>query len=326
MSNDTSPEFRLKLVRNVQTMPPLPCSSALTIGNFDGFHRGHQAIVARIREHARQTGGVSVVMSFEPMPSAWFDPDNAPARLLSIRDKLTFIAEAGVDYFVCARFNADLAAMSPEQFLQDLVVSRLRAALVAVGDDFRFGAHRAGDIDMIRRFGAAYDFDTESVPEVIDDGERISSTRVRAALAAGEVETANRLLGRPYALTERVIRGQQLGREIGFPTLNLYLAHSPGLRYGVYGVLVNVCDGPHAGAQLTGAASFGVRPTVNGQTPLLEIYLLDFSGDLYGARVSVSFATFIRDEYRFDDLMTMTEQMHRDIAAIAEHFGQPSGI
>lgn len=313
----------VKVVRNVQRMTPLPQRSAVTIGNFDGFHRGHQAIVARLRQRASEIGGVSVVMSFEPMPRAYFFPDNAPARLLSLRDKIACFAAAGVDYFVCARFNASLAAMPPQVFLQDLLVDRLHAAVVTVGDDFRFGARRAGDIETIRAFGKAHGFITEPVPDVMDNGQRISSTRVRQALAAGDIDTANRLLGRCYTLTERVIRGQQLGRTIGFPTLNLYLSHSPGLRYGVYAVTVAVCDGAYAGSQLAGAASFGVRPTVNGQTPLLEIYLLDFSDDLYGARVSVAFAAFIRDESRFDDLAAMTEQMHDDIATISRIVGQP---
>jgi len=304
-------------------MAALPHRSAVTIGNFDGFHRGHQAIVARLRQRASEFGGVSVVMSFEPMPRAYFCPEEAPARLLSLHDKIACFAAAGVDYFVCARFNAALATMPPQVFLQDLLVDRLRAAVVSVGDDFRFGARRAGDIETIREFGKAHGYQTESVPDVIDNGERISSTRVRQALAAGDIVTANRLLGRCYALTERVIRGQQLGRTIGFPTLNLYLSHSPGLRYGVYAVTVQICNGDYAGTRHPGAASFGVRPTVNGQTPLLEIYLLDFSGDLYGVRVSVAFIDFVRDEARFDDLDAMTEQMHNDIARISRIVGYP---
>lgn len=308
----------MRVVRNAQTMAALPYPSALTIGNFDGFHRGHQTIVSYLRERATRLGGVSAVMSFEPMPRAYFDPTNAPARLLSLRDKIALFREAGVDYFVCARFNADLAAMSAEAFLQELVVDRLQAGFVAVGDDFRFGARRAGTIDTIREFGAQHDFETASIDDVIDNGQRVSSTRIRAALAEGQVVKANELLGRRYALTERVIRGQQLGREIGFPTLNLYLSHRPSLRYGVYAVMVEVRDGCYAGQTFAGAASFGVRPTVNGETPLLEVYLLEFADDLYGARVSVTFVSFVRDEARFDEMADMRHQMQEDIAAVAD--------
>jgi len=296
-------------------MKTLAGGCALTIGNFDGLHRGHQAIVERLRERAQTLGVPAAMLSFEPMPGAFFCPERAPARLSSLREKIQDAHALGVDIFVCARFDAEFAALSPQQFLEELVVGRLDARYLLVGEDFRFGQDRAGDIDTLRSFAAHRGIEMAPLPEICVDGERVSSTRVRAALADGDTTTATRLLGQAYRVSGRVVEGERLGRTLGFPTANIRLARSPAPRYGVYGVRVRLVDG----SRYLGAASFGVRPTVNGREPLLEIHLLDFSGDLYGQRVDVSFDVFIRDEVRFESLDALTRQMHRDVDAVRAH-------
>lgn len=310
----------MRIIRSVRSMPQLASGCALTVGNFDGLHRGHQAIAAQLCERAAKLSIPAAMMSFEPMPSAFLDPESAPARLSSLREKIQDARAMGIDLFVCARFNADFAALSPQQFLEDLVETRLNARYVLVGEDFCFGKARAGDIDTLRSFAVHRDIEVAPLPQVCVDGARVSSTRVRDALAQGDTATATRLLGRAYRISGRVITGQRLGRTLGFPTANIRLARKPAPRYGVYGVRVRLADG----SRHIGAASFGVRPTVNGREPLLEVFLLDFSGDLYGQHVDVSLEIFIREEIRFDSLDALTRQMHQDVDQVRAHLQEPT--
>ena len=302
----------MHFIRSIRRSPGLRAGCALTIGNFDGLHSGHQAIIREVREHATELGVPAALMSFEPMPRLFFDPANAPARLSSLREKIEDSRAMGIDVFVCARFNRQFASLSADAFLNDLIRDRLSARCILVGEDFRFGKARTGDMNTLRAFAERERIALAPQPEVCIDGERVSSTRIRVALGAGDTAQAARLLGRRYRVSGRVATGQKLGRTLGFPTVNLRLQRRPALRYGVYAVRVDLADGRCC----EGAASFGVRPTVAGHEPLLEIYLLDFSGDLYGQRINVFFHAFIRDEEHYDSLDALTEQMHRDVADV----------
>jgi len=310
----------MRVVRDIRHMPALRSGCALTIGNFDGLHRGHQAIIAQLRARAAAWRVPAAMMSFEPMPLEFFDPASAPARLSSRREKMRAARDLGVDLLIWARFDKDFASLSPEAFLQDLLVERLNTCCVLVGEDFRFGKARAGDIETLRDFAASRDIEIAPLPDVQIDGARVSSTRVREALAAGRPQAAAQLLGRSYWVTGRVVTGQRLGRTLGFPTANVRLARKPAPRYGVYAVWVDFADG----RRRAGAASFGVRPTVNGREPLLEVFLLDFDGDLYGQRIDVSFEAFIRAEERYESLDALTAQMHRDVAEVRRHLPESS--
>lgn len=301
-------------------MQPLATGCALTIGNFDGLHRGHQAIIEQLRSRAAALNLPSALMSFEPMPLEFFNPAAAPARLSSRREKMRAARALGVDLFIWARFDARFASLSPEAFLTRLIEGRLQARHVLVGEDFRFGKARAGDINTLREFAAPRDIEIAPLPEVCVDGARVSSTRVRESLAAGQPQLAARLLGQSYWVSGRVVSGERLGRTLGFPTANIRLARKPAPRYGVYAAWAYMPDGRRRAA----AASFGVRPTVNGREPLLEVFILDFEGDLYGQRIDVSFEQFLREEERYDSLDALTAQMHRDVAEVRRHLQESS--
>jgi len=299
----------MRIIRSVRHMAPLTGGCALTIGNFDGLHRGHRAIVEQLIAQAASLGVPSALMTFEPMPRAFFDPASAPARLSSLREKAVSVQRLGIDLLVCARFDAAFAALSADAFLDQLIREKLNARHILVGEDFRFGKARSGDLDTLRAFAERRNIQIAPLPEVCVDGTRVSSTRIREALADGEVGRATRLLGHAYWVSGRVVAGERLGRTLGFPTANIRLGRKPAPRYGVYAVEVVLGDG----STRAGAASFGVRPTVNGREPLLEVFLLDFEGDLYGQRIDVCFKKFLRGEERFDSLDALTEQMHRDV-------------
>lgn len=302
----------MQIIRSIRRHPGLEQGCVLTIGNFDGLHLGHQAIIERVRGRAEQLGVPAAMMTFDPMPGAFFRPDAPPMQLASLREKIEDAARLGIDCFVRARFDAEFAALSPEAFLVRLIRDRLKAQALLVGEDFRFGHRRAGDVHTLDEFAGQHGIERMRLPDVCIDDERVSSTAIRQALAAGHVKHANRLLGRAYRISGRVVRGEQLGRQLGFPTANLRLARCAALRYGVYAVRVGLSDG----RRLAGAASFGVRPVVAGEEPLLEIYLLDFSEDLYGQRLDVEIVDFIRPEENYDSLDLLVEQMNRDVAAV----------
>ena len=291
---------------------------ALTIGNFDGVHRGHQAMLARLSEAAEDLALPSAVLTFDPHPREFFSPGAAPPRLSTLRSKLEQFAAHGIAEVHVARFNAALAALPAERFIEDVLVHRLGTRWVLVGDDFRFGRGRSGDLALLRR--AATTFSVEAMPTVVVDGERASSTAIRGALAAGELDHAARLLGRPYAIGGKVVHGDKLGRSLGFPTANIVLRHPPPLT-GVFAVRVHGLGAvPRAGA-----ASLGVRPTVKaGAKPLLEVFVFDFDEAVYGRRIVVEFLRKLRDEERYADLDTLTRQIHADVAQAREYFATGS--
>jgi len=299
------------------SMAPGSSRSALTIGNFDGVHLGHQAMLERTVARARELDLDSCVLTFEPHPREFFAPEAAPARLTRLRDKLDLMARAGVGRVHVARFDAPLAALAAERFVEGIVARGLRAAWLLVGRDFRFGAKRGGDFALLERLAARHGFEVEAMPDVALRGERVSSSAVRAALAAGDLGAAERLLGRLYAVSGRVAHGEKLGRELGFPTANLVLRRRPALA----GVFVVECRIEAEPAWRPAVASVGRRPTVNpSAAPLLEVHLLDFAGDLYRRHLQVRFLSKLRDEEKYDGLPALRAAIARDAAAARIHF------
>jgi len=290
----------------------------LTIGNFDGVHRGHRAMLERLVQKARELRLACAVLTFEPHPREFFAPQAAPARLSRLREKLECLAEEGVDRTHVLPFGARLAGMSPERFVEDVLVAGLGVRWLIVGRDFRYGAKRAGDFAQLQAAGERHGFSVEALEDVREGGERISSSGVRAALAAGDLGAAARLLGRPYSMSGRVAHGEKLGRSLGFPTANIVLRRRPALQ-GIFAVEVEV-EETHG--RLRGVASVGRRPTVAapGAAPLLEVHLFDWSGDLYGRHLRVTFAKKLRDEETYDGLEALRAAIARDAAQAKEHF------
>jgi len=309
----------MELICGLHNLRPEHRGCAVTIGNFDGVHCGHQAVLAHLAERARGLGVPTLVLLFEPQPAEYFQPTAAPARLTRLREKIELLRTQPVDRVLCLRFGTTLAQREPEQFIDEVLVQVLQAKYVVVGDDFRFGRARRGDMAMLRAFGARYGFEASSMPTFSVAGERVSSTRVRQALARADFVEAEALLGRPYRMSGRVVRGDRIGRQIGVPTANIQLHR---LRNPLAGIFVVEVEGL-APQPLPAVASIGTRPTVGGTKPLLEVHLLDFERDLYGARISVVFRQKLRDEQRFDSVAQMATQIQADIAAARAYFRSP---
>ncbi len=299
-------------------------ASVLAIGNFDGLHRGHRALLERLTAKARELGLPASVMTFEPHPRELFAPDQAPARLTSLREKLGLLESCGIDRTYVCHFNQKLAALSADQFIDRLLVRGLAVRHLIIGDDFRFGRGRGGDFALLRQAGVEHNFGVEAMHTIDLDGERVSSSAVRETLAAGDLEHAARLLGRPYNISGRVVHGGKIGRRIGFPTANIQLKRKRVPLSGVFAVTVSGVDKRH----LPGAASLGVRPTLGeGLKPVLEVHLLDFDREIYGSHVTVHFLHKLRDEAKYDSLVALTAQIERDVAATRTYFagGNPNG-
>jgi len=290
------------------SLQPTRSRCALTIGNFDGVHRGHRALIERVTAKARELSVPSCVLTFEPHPREFFAGDRAPARLTRLRDKLELLAAAGVQRTHIARFDARFAALDAGRFIDEVLKKWLGARWLLVGRDFRFGARRAGDFSTLKDRG----FEVEAMPDVQFENNRVSSSAIRAALAAGDFALAERLLGHPYTLSGRVAHGAKLGRELGFPTANIVLRH-PSPLSGIY-----VVD---AGERGPGVASVGKRPTVNPvEVPLLEVHLFGETRDLYGEHLQVKFHKKLRDERKFDGLPALRDAIARDAAQAKEYF------
>jgi len=290
------------------SLQPTRSRCALTIGNFDGVHRGHRTLIERVTAKARELSVPSCVLTFEPHPREFFAGPRAPARLTRLRDKLELLAAAGVERTHIARFDARFAALDAGRFIDEVLKKWLGARWLLVGRDFRFGARRAGDFSTLQNRG----FDVEAMPDVQFENNRVSSSAIRAALAAGDFALAQRLLGHPYTLSGRVAHGAKLGRELGFPTANIVLRH-PSPLSGIY-----VVD---AGERGPGVASVGKRPTVNPvEVPLLEVHLFGETRDLYGEHLQVRFHKKLRDERKFDGLPALRDAIARDAAQAKEYF------
>lgn len=281
----------------------------MSIGNFDGVHRGHRVLLQRVVEVARQRNLVAAAMTFEPHPREFFAPDQAPARIANLRDKIEGLRLTGIERVFVQHFNRNFASLTAEQFIQRILVDGCRLRWLLVGDDFRFGARRAGDVALLRGCGEQSGFTVEQIAPVLLAGDRVSSSRIRAALSAGDLALAGDLLGHPYAISGRVLHGSKLGRQLGFPTLNLRVAHRRPALNGIFAVRVHGI-GP---APLAGVASVGLRPTVDDSGRwLLEVHLFDFSDEVYGKLIQVQFVQKLRDEERFDSIQELTAAIRRD--------------
>ncbi len=309
----------MDFIRGLHNLRPHHHGTVATIGNFDGVHRGHTHLIEHLAASAGGSGLRTTLVTFEPLPSEFFAGDHAPPRLTRLREKLELLAKLPVDQVLCLRFDARLAALSPEDFVRRVLVDGLGVRHLLVGDDFRFGHRRQGDFRRLAQLGQALGFTVETAPTLIDHGERISSTRIRAALAGGELDLAQRLLGHPYHMSGRVARGDQRGRELGFPTANVHLHRRNSPVRGVFAVeVLGVSDRPWPAV-----ANVGIRPTVDGgRRALLEVHLLDFHGDLYGRHLQIRFCRFIRPERRFPDLAALRAQIAADVVVARDFFNE----
>lgn len=297
--------------------PAVTTPVALTIGNFDGVHLGHRAMLARLAEAARRLKVPSCVMTFEPHPREFFAPDQAPTRLTSLREKLELLARAGVERVQVCRFNFDFAKTTAEDFISRILHQGLAARWILVGDDFRFGARRAGDLSLLKQAEAECGFRVHAMPSVMVDGIRVSSTAVREALARGDMARAQCLLGRSYSISGRVVGGDRVGRKLGWPTANVLMKHNRPPLAGIFAVDVHGIEG----RVLPGVASLGVRPTLaHDARPCLEVHLLDFERDIYGAHLRVDFLHKFRDEQKYADVETLKRQIAVDVENAREFF------
>ena len=301
----------MDLIRGLPPAGSVSGPHALTVGTYDGLHLGHQALLERLGEHARRLDVATLMVTFEPMPREFLTPDNPPVRLTSLRERWRCLEHMGLDRLCVLRFGTATRNLSAEQFAH-LLGERLRPAIVVVGHDFRFGRNGQGTADTLYAAGQRFGFAVDIVAPVTLAGERLSSSAIREALAGADLQRAERLLGRPYTMTGRVVRGEQLGRKLGFPTANVRFAHRRLPLAGIFAVRVRVRGGPDV--PLAAVASIGTRPTVGGTEPLLEVHMSDFVGDLYGREIAVECVQFLRAELKFESLEAMVAQIHRDAA------------
>lgn len=307
-------------IRGLHNLRPEHRGSVATIGSFDGLHRGHRAIIQQLLAQAREHQLPSVVILFEPQPYEFFASERAPARLMRLADKIRGLAALGVDRVLCIQFNQRFSQLSADDFVQQVLADGLAIKSLVVGDDFRFGRDRGGDFNLLKAAGEQVGFSVFDTQTVLHDGERISSTRIRAALEAEEFALAEALLGHPYTMRGKVVYGQQLGRTINVPTANVQLKRYRSPLNGVFAVLQRSLP---EGQWREGVANVGIRPTVGGATkPILEVHLLDFAGDLYGEQVEVSFVKKLRDEQKFPSFDALKQQIYRDIDEAKRFFAE----
>ena len=307
----------MKLIEDLNQITQPFHRGVITIGNFDGVHLGHQSVIDIARKAGRQSGAPLGIVTFEPHPREYFAPDAPPFRLMSAAARAHRLEKLGVERLYELNFNAALSALTPEEFAQRVITDGLGLEHVVVGADFCFGKGRTGTVDDLLRFGAEMGFGVTVANLLEGNGEQVSSTAIRNALSEGRPRDAAAMLGHWHRIEGRVIRGDQRGRELGYPTANMSIdgLHPP--RFGVYAVLADVLDGPHKGSYL-GAASMGVRPMFGVNKPNLETFLFDFSGDLYGATVSIGLVDYLRPEEKFDSLDALIAQMNADCARARE--------
>ncbi|NIM68966.1 MAG: bifunctional riboflavin kinase/FAD synthetase [Xanthomonadales bacterium] len=300
----------MRFVRDNQ-QPRLSAGSVVAVGSFDGMHTGHRTLIRHCRTSARD-GLDAVVLTFEPLPEALFRPLTPPARITSVRQKLALFRAWGMDLVWMMRFNQALAAMPAADFVQEILVDALGVRHLVIGDDFRFGRAREGDLGMLLESGTRFGFQVDAIEAVRENGERVSSSAIRHALQAGDFAQAERLLGRAFTVEGRVYRGSQLGRRLGYPTANLRPAAEPCPLHGVFAVRARVLGPGAPGTWLDGVASLGWRPAVGGTDFVVEVHLFDFDQDLYGRRLEVGFVQKLRDEADFDDMDALVAQMRED--------------
>ncbi|NIG62810.1 MAG: bifunctional riboflavin kinase/FAD synthetase [Serratia symbiotica] len=307
----------MQLIRGIHNIHVRHHGCVLTIGNFDGIHRGHQAVLEQLKQEGQRLVLPVMVIIFEPQPLEMFATDQAPARLTLLRDKAKYLAQAGVDYLLCVKFNPHFAANTAQAFISELLVEKLGVKLMIIGDDFHFGADCQGDFTLLQQAGKEYGFEVVSTSTFREGGQRISSTAIRHALDDDALPLAENLLGHPYSISGRVVYGDELGRTIGFPTANLPLKRLVAPVKGVYAVEVYGL-GPDP---LPGVANIGTRPTLDGVCQQLEVHLLDVKTDLYGRHIDVVLRMKMRNEQRFDSLDALKQQIADDVLTARKFFG-----
>jgi riboflavin kinase/FMN adenylyltransferase len=312
----------MQLIRGLHNLRPLHRGCVATIGNFDGVHLGHQAVIGQLGEEAGRLRLPSTLITFEPQPLEYFRPQQAPARLTRLREKVEALRRFRIDRLLCLPFNRKLAQMPAEEFIQRVLVDGLGVKYLVVGDDFRFGKDRAGDFAMLQAAGQEHGFAVVNMHTFAVDGVRVSSTRVRAALTAGDLAAAEQLLGRSYRMSGRVAHGEKLGRKLGFPTANIHVHRKATPLQGIFVVEVFGITGE----PLPGVASLGTRPTVDGKKTILEVYLFDFDREIYGEYLQVSFLHKLRDEVRYTTLDALKEQIGKDVEDAQRYFQSRLGF
>lgn len=312
----------MELIRGLQNLKPRHQGCVATIGNFDGVHLGHQAVIRQVMHKAKELGLPVVVITFEPQPQEFFRPDDVPARLTRFREKLLVLESLFVDRVLCLRFNRHLASLTADEFVQRILVNGLGVKYLVVGDDFKFGRDRSGDFEYLQSIGPELGFEVSDTDSFSFAGERVSSTGIRTALETGDLLLAKQMLGRDYGMCGRVAHGDKRGRTIGFPTANIYLHRKSSPLYGVYSVQLHSKHPKIGGRVVNGIANVGQRPTVGGTRTLLEVHLFDFEADIYGAYVDVTFLQKIRDEHRFESFEALKAQIVRDVEQAKAFFAR----
>lgn len=305
-----------KLIRGLYSLRPCHGDSIATIGNFDGVHLGHQAVLRQLIAKAVECQRSSLLITFEPSPDEFFARERAPARLTGLREKLEALRPYSLDWVLCLRFNYSLASMEAEDFIREVLVEKLKIRYLIAGDDFRFGRGRRGDFTLLQKTGEYYGFEVARMHTFYLENERVSSTRIRKALAQSDLTEAEKLLGRPYSMSGRIVQGDKRGRTLGFPTANIDLHQRKAPLNGVFAVEVYGLEK----APLPGIANLGVRPTIGGQRTLLEVHLLDFKRDIYGCYIQVIFLRQLRQEKRFESLSALRQQIEKDYIAAQNFF------
>ncbi len=299
----------MEIIHGIYSIKPRHRGCVLTVGNFDGVHHGHRMLLDHLLAKSKELGEPSMLLTFEPQPREFFAGTMVPARLTRFREKICLLSGTGLDRVLCLPFNDRTRNTSAEWVVDVLLHELLGIRYIVVGDDFRFGKDQRGDYDMLKEAGDRYGFGVSHIGTLTFEHQRISSSRIRAVLAAGDFELAEKLLGHPYFIMGRVVYGRQLGRELGVPTANIRLQRYRAALEGVYAVRVMGLERVY-----DGVANIGIRPTVDGREPLLEVHLFDYDGDLYGTLLAVQFVRKIRDEQTFDGLEALKKQIHTDMA------------
>lgn len=306
----------MNIIRGFYNLPRFDKKTVLTIGNFDGVHLGHQQLIRQVIACSLQDDLQSIVMTFEPQPNEFFSGNEPQPRLMRFCEKYRALNHYALDYLLALHFNKAFAAIDAEQFVTDIILNKLNAQTVIVGDDFRFGARRAGDFALLQQLASKHNFHVAQMPTALYEDERISSTKVRAALASGNLALVQNLLGRPYTLWGKVAHGDKRGRTLGFPTANIYLHRQHVAVSGVFAVRAHGIDAQ----PYNGVANVGTRPTFDGTRVLLEVNLFDFNRDIYGVDVEIEFCHKLRDEKRYDDFSELVAQIHRDVENAKQWF------
>jgi riboflavin kinase/FMN adenylyltransferase len=305
----------MQLIRGLSNISAQHRGCVLTIGNFDGVHQGHQAVLAQLKAKAAELQLPAVVMVFEPQPLELFAGANAPARLTRFREKYHWLAQQGIDRMICVRFDRAFAQQAPQQFIEQLLLDKLAVQHLIVGDDFCFGKNRAGNYALLAKAAAEFGFGLTSTESLRQQNQRVSSTLIREALAANDLAGAAQMLGRPFSLMGRVRHGEKIGRQLGFPTANVWLYRQ---RLPLRGVFAVDADTPYG--RLQGVANIGCRPTLQGKQEQLEVHFFAFQGDLYGAQLHVRLCHKLRAEQQFSSLAALQDQIQRDVAAAQHYF------